>query len=397
MKYLFLLVALFVVLFPTPSMSGDLSGELNSEIWLFPVEPLYEGQRKHNESLSLELEYFLEISRGSSISFVPFIRYDRVDSERTHFDIRELNYYLVLDNIEIRAGIAKVFWGATEFVHLVDIINQKDLMENPFGDEKLGQPMVQIIKPFDWGSLELFILPYFRERSYPGQKGRFRPAIIIDMDMARYEHDDKEQHTDFASRLSGTVGAFDIGVSYFKGTGREPTLLPSMDSTGSPILVPYYEQIEQYGADMQAVVGSLLLKLEAIKRIGQAHRFHAYSYGAEYTFNSVFNSGYDLGVIGEHAYDSRGEDASSGFQNDIMLGLRLALNDFSGTEVLAGYIHDMDYNSNILRVEGSRRFGDKIKLSFESGTFINIESEEILYGVRNDDYFMIAMSYYFNG
>ena len=94
-----------------------------------------------------------------------------MDSERTHFDIRELFGLWVFERWELGVGIRKVFWGVTESQHLVDIINQTDLVDSIDGEEKLGQPMVNVSIPHEWGTVDLFILPYFRERTFPGRDG----------------------------------------------------------------------------------------------------------------------------------------------------------------------------------------------------------------------------------
>jgi hypothetical protein len=395
----FLKCALFiagVMLFTSPvlAVGGELTGRTDLQLWHFQEDPLYEGQELNNISLSLQPEYYHEFDGGSNFSFVPFFRYDAVDSKRTHFDIREMNYHLLLENIEFRAGIGKVFWGATEFVHLVDIINQTDLVENPDGEDKLGQPIAQVIKPFHWGTFEFFVLPYFRERTFPGEGGRFRSAVPVDTDNPAYEHSDEDRHIDIAARLSATAGITDIGFSYFIGTSREPTLQSIIASDGSVSIIPFYEQIEQVSVDLQTAARAWLLKLESFYRSGQGKSFYAYSTGFEYTLTGVWGLRSDLGVIGEYAYDDRKIDSASAFQNDVMLGLRLVLNDISGTELLLGYIYDIDYDSKTLRIEGSRRFGDNIKLSLEAGALFDIASEDILYDLRNDDYVMLSLSYY---
>lgn len=393
-RFLFLFVFLAMALVPQTSNGGELAGSISSQLWFFPREPLHEGQERNDASFALQPKYSHGFEGGSSMTFAPFYRYDGADSERTHFDIREMNYHLVLESIEFRAGVGKVFWGATEFIHLVDIINQTDLVENPNGEDKLGQPMLQIIKPLDFGTFEVFVLPYFRERTFPGKGGRFRSSIPVNTDNPRYENRDKERHVDIASRLSGTVGIMDFGLSYFRGTGREPMLLMLPAPDGSVSIVPYYAQIEQGSIDLQAVAGALLLKLEALRRTGQGRAFYSYGSGLEYTLAGLFGSRYDLGVIVEYAYDSRKADSSTAFQSDVMLGLRLALNDFSGTEVLAGYIYDTDYDSKALRVKGSRRVGKNLKLNLEAGVFFDIDPKDILYDIRNDDYIMLTLSYY---
>ncbi len=391
---LFLLAAFIVILLPGSSAGGELTARFSAELWTFPNKTEQQGQERHNESLAIQPEYYHQFDGGSSFTIIPFYRYDRMDPERTHFDIREMNYQLILDSFEFRIGAGKVFWGATEFVHLVDIINQTDLVENLDGEDKLGQPMLQFVIPLDWGALDFFILPYFRERTFPGKDGRFRSSIPVDTDSARYEDPDEEYHVDLAARLSGTAGILDFGFSYFRGTGREPTLLPGIAPDGSSILIPLYEQIEQGSVDLQAVAGAWLLKLEALRRSGQGEAFYSYSSGVEYTFVGVWGSRLDLGVITEYAYDSRGAKAASGFQKDIMLGFRLAVNDFSSTELLLGYAYDMDYDSQVVRAEGSRRVGNNARLSLEAGLFLDMDPADVLYDLRNDDYLAVMFSYY---
>jgi hypothetical protein len=156
---LFLLAALLVIWPPGVSTGQELTGQISAEARLFANEPAHQDQERNSGSLALQLEYYQLLDGGSSITLVPFYRYDNADPERTHFDMREMNYNLLMDDIEFRIGIGKVFWGATEFVHLVDIVNQTDLVEDLDGEDKLGQPMVQLIVPLDWGALDLFLLP----------------------------------------------------------------------------------------------------------------------------------------------------------------------------------------------------------------------------------------------
>ena len=125
--------------------------------------------------------------------------------------------------------MGKVFWGVTEAVHLVDIVNQTDLVESLDGEEKLGQPMIDLSLIRDWGVVDLFVLPWFRERTFPSEDGRPRFAIPIDTHDPIYESSAEQHHVDFAARWSNSIGEWDIGLSYFYGTSREPrfVILPS--------------------------------------------------------------------------------------------------------------------------------------------------------------------------
>ena len=54
-------------------------------------------------------------------------------------------------------------------------------------------------------------------------------------------------------------------------------------------------------------------------------------------------------MLGEIAYDDRRKKASSPYENDVMFGLRLAVNDMAGSEVLIGIINDVEGDGRIVR------------------------------------------------
>lgn len=382
-------------MFVQQAHSFELSGYASVEGRLFFNDPLFPEQERNNISFAIKPELYREWETGSSFTFTPFARVDSADPERSHFDIRELNYLWVKDTWELRIGIGKVFWGVTEFLHLVDIINQTDLVKYIDGEDKLGQPMVHLSIPRDRGVMDFFMLPYFRERTFPGEKGRFRSQLVVDTDRAIYESSDKESHIDFALRYSRTLGDWDFGIYHFAGTGREPTLLPGLDSGGRPFLTPLYELIDQTGFDLQTVQGSWLLKLESIYRSGQGDSFYAAVGGVEYSFVNVASSGIDLGLIGEWAYDDRGKDSTTGFDNDLMIGTRLGLNDAASTEIIAGFFADIDNDDRVFSIESSRRLKDNWKIIIDAYFVIDSSVDSLIHSLRDDDNLKIEMSLYF--
>ncbi len=112
----------------------------------------------------------------------------------------------------MRAGIGKVFWGVTEALHLVDIINQTDLVENPDGEQKLGQPLLKFSLERDWGILDFYALPGFRERTFPGEAGRLRTHPRVDTDLASYASDAKSGTWILPYAGPTTSGDWDIGT-----------------------------------------------------------------------------------------------------------------------------------------------------------------------------------------
>ncbi len=349
-----------------------------------------------NFSFVFEPEYFHEWDDGDqSIAFVPYVRVDENDNERTHFDIRELTYLKVAENWELRLGIRKVFWGVTEFQHLVDIINQTDLVENLDTEDKLGQPMINLALINDWGTVDLFVMPYFRERNFPGTSGRLRSIPETRQDRSQFESSAKEKHIDFAARYSHYVGDWDIGLSHFYGTSRDPRLLFSTDSSGNPFFIPFYDIINQTSVDIQTTKGNMLWKLEALHRSGQGTTYNALSGGFEYTFVGIMDTALDLGVLSEYHYDDRDELSTSIFEDDIALGARLAFNDVQSSEALIGLVWDRNNGSKFFNIEASRRLGDSWLLELQGRFFFNQKHSDLTFAISRDDYTELFLSYNF--
>jgi hypothetical protein len=104
----------------------------------------------------------------------------------------------------------------------------------------------------------------------------------------------------------------------------------------------------------------------------------------------------DLGFITEYAYDERGEEATTPFENDLFFGLRLAANDAAGSELLAGISQDLDNRGSILSLEASRRLTDRLKVYLEAWAFIDAQpGDYYLYSIRDDDFVRLQFFYYF--
>ena len=235
----------------------------------FPKLPFMPARAGMRAGLSARQGFNLEDAGGRSLTLAPFLRYDSTDPRRTHADLREA-YLLLFGEFgegewELRAGVARVFWGVAESQHLVDIVNQVDLVEHPGGKAKLGQPMVHLTWSASWGALELFGLPFHRARTFPGRSGRLRLPLLVDEEFVEYESGAGERNLDLAARYSHSFRSLDFGMSCFQGTSREPSL--EIDP-GREALVQSYAQIRQFGIDAQLTAGSWLFKLEGIHRAG---------------------------------------------------------------------------------------------------------------------------------
>ena len=117
------------LLVSTPVVAG-FSGNIAVETLNFRESGQFEDQIDDNFSLSFEPRWEGESNDGDDLwSAELFMRAEDKDTGREHGDIRELLWLHIDGDNEWRVGINTMSWGVTESQHLVDVINQIDLVE----------------------------------------------------------------------------------------------------------------------------------------------------------------------------------------------------------------------------------------------------------------------------
>jgi len=390
----------------TPSHgSVSASGEVAFDGRYFPEAALYPQQFENSEfSIKLAPELTWQASDDDALKLSLFYRYSFDDDGRTHGDIREAYWRRSGNNSDFTLGASKVFWGVTESRHLVDVINQTDVLEDIDGEDKLGQPMINMEWYLGNGQLGLFWLPYFREQDTANRESRLRLPLLISDD-AEYESSAEEKHQDAAIRYSFVAGDWDIGLSGFYGTSREPIYRPqthiSANGTVSTELVPYYEIISQASLDAQLTTGAWLYKLEAIGRSSDSDTFAAAVAGFEYTLFQIHNSPKDLGLILEYLWDGRNDQAPQTlFDDDIFIGTRLAFNDIDDSSILIGSTIDTNTREYLFSVEAETRITPNFVIEltgrwFEPSSETKENPEGLLATLDRDDYIELSIIWSF--
>lgn len=367
---------------------GEIIGELSFDNRYFFNAGLQE-QKKNHTSFTFSPEIFKDDS-NKIFHFKAKLRKDTEDSGRNLNDIQELYLINILEDKEIKLGVSKEFWGVTETSHRVDIINQTDFTEGFDGEEKLGQPMIKISLERQWGLLDIYTLLGFRERNFSGNKGRLRLPLSINKKDSLYSSSSKNKRADFAIRWSNYYDDFDIAISHFSGTSREPRFLPSANEFNE--LVPLYDVIDQSGLEIQYLLDSLAIKGEVISRSGQGERFTAATYGFEYTQVGVLQTRIDLGWVVEFNHDDRLE--SSPF----VLGTRLSFNDIYDSQILSGFIVNDKSKELGFLLEASRRIGECCMLSIEGVYFDDTDEDngqkKLFQAFKQDDFLRAEFIYY---
>jgi hypothetical protein len=368
------------------------SGYVALEPRIFLNKASYPGQSRNNAAVVFQPEYYYEWPTGRNFVMVPFMVIDSSDADRSSFDLREFYHLWIKDSWEYGIGLRKIFWGVTETQQLVDIVNQTDAAYSSSSESKLGQPMISISGALDSGTYDFYLMPYFRERTFPGRDGRLRPMYHINTHITKFESSAKHTNLDFAFRYSHSKGDWDYAISHFKGTAREPELRPNPN--GSAELYPYYALLTQTGIELQRVAGEYLLKLEAISHSKSNDSHIALTAGFEYTLSGILDSSIDCIFISEWVYDDRGY-RSAALDNDLMVGFRLSFNDVAGTELSYGLIKDLNHTPAMINFDYNRRLTDNWKINIGANIFHKQGPADPMYQLRNDDFINLKLSYYF--
>jgi len=375
-----------------PKLNHSFDLEVGADLTAFFKEGAYEGQKQLYPAFYLQPEFALDWKEGEhNINFKGFLRYDPNGNSRNHYDIRELYYQLVKNQWELSIGAKRIYWGKTEAVHLVDVINQVDFLEGLDGEEKLGQPMVQFSYTSNIGTFDLFYLPYNRTLDFGNQAGRPRTSVLLNDDKIRFEAKDEEWSPSAAFRWSHYLGPMDIGLHYFYGTAREPLLDIRQDGSFGLL----YPTVHQTGLDYQIIIKDWIWKLEALYRMGDFDNIFSSAAGFEYTFSNIKESGIDIGILGEYIYDSRREQAFSSIDNDIFIGSRVTFNNVQNTALLFGIFMDARKSSKVFRIEGSQRLGEYYKVELVGQFFLNIDQREFLSSFQDDSFLQATFIRYF--
>jgi FimV-like protein len=363
--------------------------------WRQYLQPGRVGQAQQQPRLTWQAELsWQSADDAQQLVIVPYLRWDGLDSAQHLADLRQAYWSWAGAGIELKAGVDKVFWGVTESQHLVDIINQTDMVARPDGEEKLGQPLLQMNYSGRLGTFQAYLLPYFRPREFAAADGRIRAPLPI-IETPRYPDPLQNRFVhDYALRFYQQFDSLDIAISWFDGTAREPLLRP--EASNSSQLEAFYPQLQQLGLELQWLQGSWLWKLEAVERRQLASQYQAWVGGVEYSHIDAFSTGYDLGWLLEYQYDSRQLAVTTPASRDLFAGLRVAFNDTESSELLVGLLQDVEFSQEqSLYLEGSTRLNDNMRLRVEAWLWRSYDMQQPLWWVAQDDYLQLGLDWYF--
>lgn len=377
----------------------DVSGKIESRFRYFEEKPLYAAQGDSRNYNEYSFENRLESKGGGYGDFLfeySINSYSDDEEEQSQLELMEAYWSKTSGDYGVGVGVNRVFWGVVESNHLVDIVNQTAFQKDFDGMEKIGENMLNASMYTGIGTLDVYLLPGFRERQYPTDEERLvLPGI--DLDDQRFGPGASDDYVDQVVRLSGYKDAWDYGLYYFKGISREPILVLDTQLGAS---VYYYDLIKQLGTDVQYTGDFHTFKLEAIYRQTPRDEFGAYVFGYEYTFYQVLGDNGDVSLLTEYSRDQRNPaiDISPPtiYDDDVFLAVRLRFNNVAGSYVLIGMLKDRERDSEVYNLNYGTRLTNHFSIKLKAKIFRNIEQSDVLSVYQNDSYYNISMEYSFN-
>ncbi|AUI85595.1 hypothetical protein BS333_03990 [Vibrio azureus] len=340
-------------------------------------------------SVTLDSEWFGLLSESEWV-VQPLVTYLPNDSDHLHADFRQALWRYYGEEVSLTVGFQQFFQGTLEAANPVNEINQWDLITGLEKKDRLGQPAVTLGFYVGDGELLLSALTGFRQRAI--QQKNTRPRFDFNLDQEAIFESSKEQYRiDLAARWYGVIGDVDLGLSAFSGTRRSPLYM-----THHGRYHPYYVLTHFIAQDMSYVMGEWLWKSELLLGSEQSDVYGVLAAGGEYTYTGVLGSRWDMSLMIENYYDSREQFAPGWWQNDVVAGFRLQMNNAASTEIkfLAGY--DWQQYSQQLKLEATSRLSDRWQINLLGYFTANDDSDRGLQLLADDNVMQLSLRYYFS-
>lgn len=204
-----------------------------------------------------------------------------IENLKNYVDEAFIRYYG--NSYDLEVGLLKPIWGTGDGVHVLDVLNPLDRVENLTGtylDSKISQMMLKFnYQVGQNGLIELVYVPLFAGDRFPTDSSdkwtpnEVKEAMII-LNNSDHGVTIKEDKTDslkysqFGSRYTTTFGSLDLGAIYYYGYLREPIYdFTGMNAiqveTGLGVVKEKFNRVQIFGIDFALAISSLYLRGEA--------------------------------------------------------------------------------------------------------------------------------------
>lgn len=336
---------------------------------LFPSFHKTRGDRQVKNEFILELEIQDNLGENFDYLIAPRVIVDDNNSSSGYMDklvddnikrniINLKEWYVRFKQEHFMASLGKhIFsWGTADGINPTDNLNPRDFTDF-IENEKIGVPSLDLNYSNGNYRIESVAIPVFTPARLPLFDKRWSPIpqnfplMINDRNLPGQTIDNVQ----FGSRLSATLGGWDLSASYFDGFEYVPT---GLISTPIPMsITPVYDKVRIYGADFSTTVGDFEIHGEVAyfnRDDKDRNCYLQYILGFDHTVDDIIWD-HDLTITLEYAREETVRRANNPnryidfelshvFKNSIMTKLVYEFDYFKKIEVAGIYnIDDEDY------------------------------------------------------
>ncbi|MCR9248629.1 MAG: hypothetical protein NXI31_26680 [bacterium] len=316
----------------------------------------------------LEVEFDLAITREISGYFRPRFLIDALDDDLIRTD--PLEAYATWDNgvMDFRAGQFVENWGIADTFNPIDVLNRRDLGEDPVDPQRLGELGVRwrwrlpggdtIAEPI----VSVYAIPVLQQAQFPNAENRF--SLATGNDRLREDLAGRPGGIDrwfFAVRtqnvLNTPIANADVQLLAARGPDRFPLFNAAPNALGGVDLTPTYFGIWTVGGGFRAVpnvdaLADYTLKTEVVYKVpyridgspaALPDEYLQYAFGFDRLFPNVFTDKDQITFTAEWVGETGANDSTSlyrPFDDDLVLRGFWEANDFDRTSVELRAIFD---------------------------------------------------------
>ena len=363
------MIRLVALIVPSLLLSFDIQGYIGSEYRAFDNEN--SSKAKHSSALEVNIELKHRGSEYSFASTADFLK-DFDDSSRTYARLNEIYLTKHFENSDFSVGRRVYFMGALEVLNPVDIISRQNFGRDALDDRyRIGTYMAMYEYYSD--EVQVSLSAFGSERADEFGSASSVYNIFQTNISKKLQSQNSKNSPSIMLKVQGTLDeeyALDYAIGILRGYDAQRTFSQKLEQ-------------EQWLSTTAFTYNTLALdntlyKFEArvsdIDKNKEA-RMDDYIYwgaGIEHTLAAVYENT-DVGLLAEYynwvRLDSNYMSSDSMMvlmQNDLFLGLRVAMNNSSSTEIVGGVIVDLvDSNEQSYYTQVKSRIFDTFLLDLD--------------------------------
>lgn len=380
MRGLFFLLLYFLVSHAIETSSNITLQYLDHEH--FADEALFKGVTK----LKIQNDF---VALDTSVEYL----YSSEYGKRRYVMLNE--FYLSKEYEEYGFEMGRIvrFMGELEGFNIVDVLNQKSYLLDPFDKSaKIGSYMLSFVRYFNEQSIEFGAKLYEEAQKYPTPAMPYSPFVI--------EHDDRllANQSAYAPTLYLLYSLENVKLMAMHGYDNKRYFIPISQNR----VTQQAYRVNKFLLSSNYLYEDYILKLESTYTDVIKDRlmgdYAQLSFGAERSFYDMM--GIDISLYAEYyryfylQESLKNVDISELYDNDIFVALRMNFNDVGASEIKGGVLHDLQKGEKLIKIEARSRIGDSFV--FE-GEFVQIlpKARTLLEGIGETMRLSFGITYTF--